>query len=143
MVQLAVFAGLPSSGKTSCIKWLASEASGDGQRPAYARVQCHASAAEPPPPGLSSPARTWVSGSLCPDHFLAERAVELGSWATQQGGAPLLLETAGWCARCSPFAQNVTGIFIADASMGCRALGKVGPMLATCDLCVLTRGDRV
>ena len=55
----------------------------------------------------------------------------------------LVLETAGLCARCSPFPARAFGIFTVDLTGGLHLPGKVGPMLETCDLCVCTRPDRV
>lgn len=64
-------------------------------------------------------------------------------WAAAAGADLLLVESAGLCCRCSPYPFRSVAVFVADASAGRGALAKVGPMLTTCDLCVLTHPDRV
>ena len=142
VVQQLVVAGLPSSGKTSTIAWLVRQARQAGPRPGYARVHCHPGLEEEPP-AASTPARTWVSDSDCPDHYLAVQLAELQAWATTQAVTLLVVETAGLCARCSPFPPGAASVFVADLTMGRSAIQKVGPMLTTADVCVLTRIDRV
>jgi Ni2+-binding GTPase involved in maturation of urease and hydrogenase len=68
---------------------------------------------------------------------------EMRGWATGTGADLLLVESAGLCCRCSPYPVDCAAVFVADASAGRGALRKVGPMLTTCDLCVLTRPDRI
>jgi Ni2+-binding GTPase involved in maturation of urease and hydrogenase len=68
---------------------------------------------------------------------------EMRGWAAGTGADLLLVESAGLCCRCSPYPVDCAAVFVADASAGRGALGKVGPMLTTCDLCVLTRPDRI
>jgi Ni2+-binding GTPase involved in maturation of urease and hydrogenase len=140
---MVLVAGLPSSGKSSAIRWLASEAGRARQSVAVARVHCFEPAVEPARPEVAVASRTWVSGAYCPDHFLVQKLPEAAEWAEQQQASLLLVETAGLCGRCSPFTQRPLALFVADLSMGRSAVQKVGPMLATCDICVLTRVDRV
>ncbi len=141
VAKLVMFAGLPSSGKSSTIKWLAEQLTTEDQSPAYVRVYCHEGISETPPVP-SDLARSALSGRVCPDHFLAAEAGKLAEWAEARAEL-LLVETAGLCARCSPFPETAVGVFVADLTMGRSAIQKVGPMLATADVCVLTRIDRV
>jgi Ni2+-binding GTPase involved in maturation of urease and hydrogenase len=141
VAKLVVFAGPASSGKSSVIKWLTEQLSTAEQSPAYVRVYCHEGVSESPPVP-SELARAAVSGRVCPDHFLAAEAGKLIEWAEAKADL-LLVETAGLCARCSPFPEAAVGVFVADLTTGRSAIKKVGPMLATADVCVLTRIDRV
>ncbi|MFH1530875.1 MAG: hypothetical protein ABIK09_09110 [Pseudomonadota bacterium] len=139
MVPLIVVAGTPSSGKTALLRRLIPELTGGGRRVASAELRC-----DPPPAGAAHP---WpghhveVDEAYCPDHALVRRLDGLLDRA--EGADVLALETAGLCARCSPFPARAFGIFTVDLTGGLRLPGKVGPMLETCDLCVCTRPDRV
>ena len=141
MAKLVVFAGLPSSGKSAVIRWLAEQRTVTAQSPAYVRVYCHEGVFESPPVPIDR-TRASVSARVCPDHFLATEAGKLAEWAETKSDL-LLVETAGLCARCSPFPEAAVGVFVADLTMGRSAIRKVGPMLTTADVCVLTRIDRV
>lgn len=140
MTELVVFAGLPSNGKSSVIKWLIERIAATDSMPAYVRLHCHPASREV---ALVPPERelTLVSGRVCPDHFLAAEIPHVLKWAEPRSDW-LLIETAGLCARCSPFPRAAMSVFVADLTMGCAAIRRVGPMLTTCDLCVLTRADR-
>jgi len=139
MVPLIVVAGYPSSGKTALLRRLVPGLTRDDRRIASVELRCdpRPEGARPPTPGH----RVIVDEAYCPDHALARDLEELLAAA---GDADVLaLETAGLCARCSPFPERAFGIFVVDLTGGLRLPGKVGPMLETCDLCVCTRADRV
>ena len=141
-----VVAGFPSSGKSAVLRWLGRRALGSSRRPAVAALECFPS--EPRPAWTTAgpravPWRRWTSGDACPDHVLALRLPEMRDWAAHERADLLLVESAGLCCRCSPYPSRGVALFAADASAGRGALAKVGPMLTTCDLCVLTRPDRV
>jgi Ni2+-binding GTPase involved in maturation of urease and hydrogenase len=139
MVPLIVVAGYPSSGKTALLRRLIPGLSVTGRRVASAELRC-----DPPPPGAVPPGpshRVAVDEDYCPDHALARGLDELLTGA--QDADVLALETAGLCARCSPFPTRAFGIFTVDLTGGLHLPGKVGPMLETCDLCVCTRPDRL
>ena len=139
-------AGFPSSGKSAVLRWLGRRALAAARRPAVAALECFP--AEPRPAWTTAgpravPWRRWTSGDTCPDHALARLLPEMRDWAARAGADLLLVESAGLCCRCSPYPLRCAAVFVADASAGRGALAKVGPMLTTCDLCVLTRPDRV
>jgi len=139
MVPLIVVAGYPSSGKTALLRRLIPGLTDGGHRVASAELRC-----DPPPAGAAPP---WpghhveVEEAYCPDHALT-RGLD-GLLARAEEADVLALETAGLCARCSPFPTRAFGIFTVDLTGGLHLPGKVGPMLETCDLCVCTRPDRV
>jgi len=139
-------AGFPSSGKSAVVRSLGRQAERAGRRPAVATLECFPT--EPRPAWTAAgprpaPWRRWTSGDACPDHALAARLPEMEDWAAGAGADLLLVESPGLCCRCSPYPLRCAAVFVADASAGRGALRKVGPMLTTCDLCVLTRPDRV
>ena len=138
MVPLILIAGYPSSGKTALRRRLIPGLAQGGCLAASAELRCDPA----PDAGTSTPGhRIEVDGAYCPDHALA-RDIE-GLLSDAKDADALVLETAGLCARCSPFPERAFGIFTVDLTGGLRVPGKVGPMLETCDLCVCTRPDRV
>ncbi len=145
-VECVLVAGFPSSGKSAVVRSVGRQAARTGWRLALAALECFPS--EPRPAWTTAgpravPWRCWTSGDLCPDHALVALLPEMHLWAAGTGADLLLVETAGLCCRCSPYPIHCAAVFVADASAGRGALGKVGPMLTTCDLCVLTRPDRI
>lgn len=136
-------AGFPSSGKTSVIRHLAGVARGEGFRCAHAALECFPAERLPGSNEGEMPWRSWASGANCPDHALIDLYGGMASWAGEVQADLLFVESAGLCCRCSPFVEDCFGIFVADCSSGLRVPAKVGPMLTTCDLCALTRPDRV
>ena len=145
-VGCVLVAGFPSSGKSAVVKSIGRQALRAGRRPALAALECFPS--EPRPAWTTDgarpiPWRSWTSGDTCPDHALADLLGEMRDWAAGAGADLLLVESAGLCCRCSPYPTDGTAVFVADASAGRGALRKVGPMLTTCDVCVLTRPDRI
>ena len=141
MVPLIVVAGFPSSGKTALLRRLIPGLRAGGRLVSSAELRC-----DPPPLGASPPGpghRVEVDEAYCPDHALARDISGMLTRAEADGADVLVLETAGLCARCSPFPARSLGIFTVDLTGGLRLPGKIGPMLETCDLCVCTRPDRV
>ena len=142
MLPLIVIAGYPSSGKTALLRRLIPGLSREGRRVIAAELRVDPPGAAPPTP-LSDPLHQWVDEAYCPDHALARHLDAILDRAAADAADVVVLETAGLCARCSPFPERAFGIFAVDLTGGLRLPGKVGPMLDTCDLCVCTRPDRV
>ena len=142
MFSLVVIAGFPASGKTAILRCLVKEATGAGLSVAVANVRCYRGDDSPPPWGGGIPWRTWTSESYCPDHQLAQKLDEMETWARGRSCEVLFVETAGLCARCSPFPDHCVALFAVDYSSGLGLPHKVGPMLTTCDVCICTRPDR-
>ena len=55
----------------------------------------------------------------------------------------LLIETAGLCNRCAPFLEGITSICLVDAFSSFKTPEKLGPMLKTADIVVLTKWDMI
>jgi len=89
------------------------------------------------------PARKVYSGELCPDHCNVMVLGDALQWAYKAGCDVLLVETAGLCLRCSPYADGALGIIVLEATSGMNLPLKVGPMLSLADVAVVTKIDRV
>ncbi|MEZ5334704.1 MAG: GTP-binding protein [Methanolobus sp.] len=55
----------------------------------------------------------------------------------------LLSETAGLCLRCAPYPDECLAICVIDVTTGPNTPLKVGPLLTTADIVVMTKGDLV
>ncbi len=55
----------------------------------------------------------------------------------------LITESAGLCNRCSPYIKEVQAICVIDNLSGINTPKKIGPMLKSADIVVITKGDIV
>ena len=87
--------------------------------------------------------RKALSGPLCPDHYFIGNIEEIFSWAEECELDVLVTESAGLCNRCSPFLRGATAVCVIDNLSGIGTPQKIGPMLRTADIVVITKGDIV
>ncbi|HLS53250.1 MAG TPA: GTP-binding protein, partial [Tissierellaceae bacterium] len=79
----------------------------------------------------------------CPDHFFASNIEEVVQWGIKEDLDMLITESAGLCNRCSPYIKDIKGICVIDNLSGINTPKKVGPMLRSADIVVITKGDIV
>ncbi len=84
-----------------------------------------------------------LSGSLCPDHYFVSNIEEVTQWGLKENLDILITESAGLCNRCSPYVKNITAVCIIDNLSGINTPKKIGPMLRSADIVVITKGDIV
>ncbi|MFA8449933.1 MAG: GTP-binding protein [Bacteroidales bacterium] len=84
-----------------------------------------------------------LSGSLCPDHYFVSNIEEVVQWGIKENLDLLITESAGLCNRCSPYINNILAVCVIDNLSGVNTPKKIGPMLKTADICVITKGDIV
>lgn len=84
-----------------------------------------------------------LSGSVCPDHFFVSNIEEVVEWGIENRLDLLITESAGLCNRCSPYIQDIKAICVIDNLSGINTPKKIGPMLKTADIVVITKGDIV
>ena len=89
------------------------------------------------------PVQKGISGSLCPDHFFVSNIEEAVQWGIKEGLDLLVSESAGLCNRCSPYIKNILGICVIDNLSGINTPKKIGPLLKSADIVVITKGDIV
>lgn len=85
--------------------------------------------------------KDWLAGSAL-IIFIAnvEQALQ---WGIESGFDVLITESAGLCNRCSPHIRDVLAVCVIDHLSGVHTPRKIGPMLKTADIVVLTKGDIV
>ena len=89
------------------------------------------------------PVKKGLSGALCPDHYFVSNVEAIFKWGTDIGADILISESAGLCNRCSPYIKNIKAVCVIDNLSGINTPKKIGPMLKSADVVVITKGDIV
>jgi len=142
-MNLAIFSGPPSSGKTSVILKTISAFQNRGIKVGVVKFDCLYTDDDIAYEKAGVPVKKGLSGALCPDHFFASNIEEIVLWGNQSGLDLLISESAGLCNRCSPYIKNIKGICVIDNLSGINTPKKIGPMLKSADMVVITKGDIV
>jgi len=143
MVRFVIVAGTPSSGKTSVMIHTIRHLLTDGLLVAVCKIDCLQTSDDERYRRLGIPVAVGLSDYICPDHFYVANLEEVERWAKQQTADVLILETAGLCHRCAPAVYGCLSICVIDNLIGIDTPKKVGPMLSTADIVVITKGDIV
>ncbi len=142
-MRLITVAGPPSSGKTAIICKAAEALQADGVSVGVIKFDCLSSGDQATYERRGIPARTGLSGNLCPDHFYVSNIEECLDWGLKSGFDLLISESAGLCNRCAPHIKDVCAVCVIDNLSGVETPRKIGPMLKMADIVVITKGDIV
>ncbi|SMB81201.1 Ni2+-binding GTPase involved in regulation of expression and maturation of urease and hydrogenase [Desulfonispora thiosulfatigenes DSM 11270] len=89
------------------------------------------------------PVKKGLSGALCPDHYFVSNIEEVVQWGKKLKLDILITESAGLCNRCSPYLQDIKAVCIIDNLSGINTPRKIGPLLKSADIVIITKGDIV
>ena len=142
-MNLTIFSGPPSSGKTSVILKTIAAFKERGIKVGVVKFDCLYTDDDIAYEKAGVPVKKGLSGALCPDHFFASNIEEIVRWGNSIGLDLLISESAGLCNRCSPYIKEIKGICVIDNLSGINTPKKIGPMLKAADLVVITKGDIV
>lgn len=142
-MNLAIFSGPPSSGKTSIILKTIDAFRRRGLKVGVVKFDCLHTDDDALYEKAEIPVRKGLSGGLCPDHFFASNIEDVVKWGVKEGFDLLISESAGLCNRCSPYLDDVKAICVIDNLSGINTPKKIGPMLKAADIVVITKGDIV
>lgn len=142
-MNLTIFSGPPSSGKTSVILKTIVSFQKRGIAVGVVKFDCLHTDDDLLYERAGIPIKKGLSGALCPDHFFASNIEDVVRWGNREGLDLLITESAGLCNRCSPYLVGVKGICVIDNLSGINTPKKIGPMLKSADLVVITKGDIV
>lgn len=142
-MKLVTVAGPPACGKTAVILKSILELERMGVAAGVVKFDCLATDDDERYRRAGVTVRKGLSGSICPDHYFASNIEETVAWGHQAEMEILLTESAGLCNRCSPHVRGVQAVAVIDVLSGISAPRKVGPMLRTADVVVITKGDIV
>ena len=142
-MNLVIFSGPPSSGKTSIIlKTIEAMRTRDLQV-GVVKFDCLSTDDDILYEKAGIPVKKGLSGALCPDHYFASNIEEVVQWGRKTGLDLLITESAGLCNRCSPYIKSIMGVCVIDNLSGINTPKKIGPMLKAADIVVITKGDIV
>lgn len=142
-MNLVTVSGPPSSGKTSVILKTIESLKKRGLRVGVVKFDCLYTDDDELYRKAGIPVKKGLSGSLCPDHYFVSNIEEVVNWGVREGFDMLITESAGLCNRCSPYIKDINSICVIDNLSGINTPKKIGPMLKTADIVVITKGDIV
>jgi Ni2+-binding GTPase involved in maturation of urease and hydrogenase len=142
-MNLVTFSGPPSSGKTAVILKTIEAIQQRGLKVGVVKFDCLYTDDDELYAKAGVPVKKGLSGSLCPDHYFVSNIEEVVQWGRERDLDLLITESAGLCNRCSPYIKDIKAICVIDNLSGINTPKKIGPMLKTADIVVITKGDIV
>ena len=142
-MNLVTISGPPSSGKTAVIVKTIDALHQRGIKVGVVKFDCLYTDDDLIYEKKGVPVRKGLSGGLCPDHYFVSNIEEVVQWGRQQELDLLITESAGLCNRCSPYIKNITAVCVIDNLSGIGTPRKIGPLLKSADIVVVTKGDIV
>ena len=142
-MNLITVSGPPSSGKTSVILKTIDALRKRGLMVGVAKFDCLHTDDDTLYEKAGIPVRKGLSGALCPDHYFVSNVEEVTQWGIREGFDVLISESAGLCNRCSPYIRDIKAVCVIDNLSGINTPKKIGPMLKSADIVVITKGDIV
>lgn len=142
-MNLITLSGPPSSGKTAVILKTIEALKKNGLSVGVVKFDCLYTDDDILYQKAGIPVKKGLSGSLCPDHYFASNIEEVVKWGNSQHFDVLVTESAGLCNRCSPYLKGIKALCVIDNLSGINTPKKIGPMLKSADIIVITKGDIV
>ncbi len=142
-MNLVTVSGPPSSGKTSVILKTIDSLRRRKLSVGVVKFDCLATDDDLLYEKAGIPVKKGLSGALCPDHFFVSNIEEVTAWGLSLKLDLLITESAGLCNRCSPYIKDIKAICVIDNLSGINTPRKIGPMLKTADVVIITKGDIV
>jgi len=142
-MNLITVSGPPSSGKTSVILKTIESLQKRDIKVAVAKFDCLYTDDDILYEKAGIPVKKGLSGALCPDHYFVSNVEEITQWGIKNDVDVLISESAGLCNRCSPYIKGIKAICVIDNLSGINTPKKIGPMLKSADIVIITKGDIV
>jgi len=142
-MNLVTVSGPPSSGKTAVILKTIESLKQRGLAVGVVKFDCLYTDDDQLYEKAGIPVKKGLSGSLCPDHYFVSNIEEVVHWGLEQKFDILISESAGLCNRCSPYIKEVKAVCVIDNLSGVNTPRKIGPMLKSADIVLITKGDIV
>ena len=142
-MNLVTVSGPPSSGKTSVILKTIDSLRQRGVSVGVVKFDCLHTDDDERYKKAGIPVKKGLSGALCPDHYFVSNIEEVTAWGLSLELDLLVTESAGLCNRCSPYIKDIKAICVIDNLSGTNTPKKIGPMLKTADIVIITKGDIV
>lgn len=142
-MNLVTVSGPPSSGKTSVILKTIEALTRRDLKVGVVKFDCLYTDDDVLYKNAGIPVKKGLSGAMCPDHYFISNVEEVTQWGIVEGFDLLISESAGLCNRCSPYIKEIKAVCVIDNLSGVNTPKKIGPMLKSADIVVITKGDIV
>jgi len=142
-VRFLTVSGPPSSGKTSVILRVIEALQQRQRKIGVVKFDCLLTDDDTLYAKKGVLVKKGLSGALCPDHYFVSNIEACVTWGKANDCEYLISESAGLCNRCSPHINDITAICVIDNLSGVNTPRKIGPMLKSADIVVITKGDIV
>ncbi len=142
-MNLVTVSGPPSSGKTSVILKTIDALKKRDLKIGVVKFDCLYTDDDVLYEKAGIPVKKGLSGAMCPDHYFVSNIEEVAQWGIERGLDLLISESAGLCNRCSPYIKEIKAVCVIDNLSGVNTPKKIGPMLKSADIVVITKGDIV
>ncbi len=142
-MKFVTVSGPPSVGKTAVILKTITHLQQAGAKVGVVKFDCLSTQDDEIYQKHGIQVKKGLSGALCPDHYFVSNVEEVVQWGIAQDMDVLISESAGLCNRCSPYIKDVLAVCVIDNLSGVNTPRKVGPMLKSADIVVITKGDIV
>ena len=142
-MKFVTVAGPPSSGKTAVLIHTIKHLLNDDIKVAVGKIDCIETDDGERYKKLGIPVVVGLSEDICPDHYYVSNLEEILVWSKEEHADVAILETAGLCHRCAPAIVGCLSIAVIDNLSGIDTPKKIGPVLSTADVVVITKGDIV
>ncbi|RKX83019.1 MAG: hypothetical protein DRP58_09470 [Spirochaetes bacterium] len=142
-MNLVTVSGPPSVGKTSVILKTIDSLKNRGLKVGVVKFDCLYTDDDKLYEKAGVSVQKGLSGGLCPDHYFVSNIEEVTQWGLENNFDILISESAGLCNRCSPYIKGIQAVCVIDNLSGIGTPKKIGPMLKSADVIVITKGDIV
>jgi len=141
--RVVIVAGPPATGKTSVMINVIKILQKKDYKVSAVKMDCLSTDDDSRYSQLDIPVAIGLSEDICPDHFLAVNLEEITQWSSSKGTDILIIETAGLCHRCAPGTEKTLSVCVVDNISSIKTPEKIGPVITTADIILITRGDLV
>ncbi len=142
-MRFLTISGPPSAGKTSVILRVIEALQARERKIGVVKFDCLLTDDDQRYAAKGVLVKKGLSGALCPDHYFVSNIEACVAWGRENGCEYLISESAGLCNRCSPHINAITAVCVIDNLSGINTPRKIGPMLKSADIVVITKGDIV
>ncbi len=142
-MRFLTISGPPSSGKTSVALRVIEALQAKNRKIGVVKYDCLMTDDDQLYAKKGVLVKKGLSGSQCPDHYFVSNIESCVKWGNEHQVDFLISESAGLCNRCSPHIKDITAICVIDNLSGINTPRKIGPMLKSADIVVITKGDIV
>jgi len=142
-MRFLTVSGPPSSGKTSVILRVIEALQKREKKIGVVKFDCLLTDDDKRYAAKGVLVQKGLSGALCPDHYFVSNIESCVTWGHENACEYLISESAGLCNRCSPHIHEITAVCVIDNLSGINTPRKIGPMLKSADIVVITKGDIV